>query len=238
MDFEVLVQNVYESILEDGDITIDAGAHVGRHTFPMARSVSPTGKVFCFEPLPMCRDAMLLSISKEFPELEKVISLYSFALSDYAGESEFVVAVDALGYSGLRERKYDCETKLKKIPVTVKKIDDVLADTRSLKYIKIDAEGGEFHIMRGGSNLIEKFRPLVTFEFGMNSLTEYHVIPEEVFFFWKEKRYDIFDIMGRPLTNERIFAESATIQEVWDYIALPNENIQLYKKVSKSLRKV
>ncbi|MCP5127942.1 MAG: FkbM family methyltransferase, partial [Gammaproteobacteria bacterium] len=39
-----------------------------------------------------------------------------------------------------------------------------------MKYIKIDAEGGDLIIIRGGKNYIKKHKPFVSFEFGDNSI--------------------------------------------------------------------
>jgi predicted methyltransferase len=50
-DFEAVLRRVYESVLKPGDVAIDAGAHIGSHTFPMALTVGPEGKVYAFEPI-------------------------------------------------------------------------------------------------------------------------------------------------------------------------------------------
>jgi hypothetical protein len=63
MDYEILVQKVYETILESGDNAIGVGAHVGRHTFPIANKIAPNGKIFAFEPLPMCLRQLNKSIA-------------------------------------------------------------------------------------------------------------------------------------------------------------------------------
>lgn len=237
-DYEMLVQKVYESILEDGDIAVDVGAHIGRHTIPVARKIYPHGRVFAFEPLPMCRKNILDSMKEESSRISSVVSISPYALSNYDGESEFVVAMDALGYSGLKERKYDCETRIEKIKVTVKRMDNVLADIHSLKYIKIDAEGGEFDIIRGGTQIIKKFRPLVTFEFGLSSFGEYSVNPAEVFNFWYENHYRIYDILGNLLNEAKAFTNSAINQNLWDYIAIPEENTLLTSKVIKAIKSI
>jgi len=47
-----MLEAVYTAALRDGDVAIDIGAHVGRHTLPMARAVGVRGKVYAYEPLP------------------------------------------------------------------------------------------------------------------------------------------------------------------------------------------
>src|SRR5262249_3039442 len=100
-DYEVLVQHVYEALLRPGDVAFDVGAHVGRHTAPMARCVGPTGRVLAFEPLPSCADELRRASAAGRVEI------HDCALGATPGHAEFVVAVDQPAYSGLRERLYD-----------------------------------------------------------------------------------------------------------------------------------
>jgi hypothetical protein len=54
--------------------------------------------------------------------------------------------------------------------------------------------------------------------------------------FWIEREYRIFDILARPLPTRDAFAESATTQSVWDYVALPGEAPSMAKRVFPELR--
>src|SRR6516165_8333277 len=58
IDYERLLQEAYEAFLSPGDIVVDVGAHLGRHTVPLSRCVSPGGQVFAVEPLPACRERL------------------------------------------------------------------------------------------------------------------------------------------------------------------------------------
>jgi len=49
----------------------------------------------------------------------------------------------------------------------------MLSSLSALRYIKIDAEGGELHALRGGQALIERHRPVAGFEFGANTIAAY-----------------------------------------------------------------
>jgi FkbM family methyltransferase len=235
MDYELIVQKVYESILENGDIAIDVGAHVGRHTIPIARKIAPNGKVFACEPLPMCQSPLLNSIKTNPLNLNGIVTVYPYALSDFEGISDFTIVVDDIGYSGLKERKIDNNSRIEKIKVNVKKLDNLFSKINSLRYIKIDAEGGEFNILKGGIYTIKKFRPVVTFEFGASSYSAYSVIPEQVFIFWNELNYKIYDILGNLLDGETIFAQSSINQHVWDYIAIPADNISATEEILRAI---
>jgi FkbM family methyltransferase len=221
LDFEARVQRVYEAVLRPGDVAIDVGAHRGRHLIPMARCVAPIGRVLAFEPLPVCREYLAASFARDWPDLGAIVTVHDCALGESSGRAEFVIARDAIGYSGLRERTYDVPTSLERIPVDVRRLDEFALNLASLAYIKIDAEGGELHILRGAREAIEKFRPVVTFEFGASAIGQYGVTVLEMADFWIERGYHLVDILGRPLPTRDAFAESATLQQIWDYVALP-----------------
>jgi hypothetical protein len=77
---------------------------------------------------------------------------------------------------------------------------------------------------------------VVTFEFGANSIGDYGITVGEMADFWIEREYRIFDILARPLATRDAFAESATVQSVWDYVALPGEAASLSERVFPELR--
>jgi FkbM family methyltransferase len=232
--YEVLVQAVYEALLQDGDIAIDVGAHRGRHCLPMAERVFPDGKVLAFEPLPLCRIQLEQELAAYRPELTKVLTLHPYALSDTAGTADFVVARDALAYSGLRQRTYDWPTRLRRIPVEVKRLDDLCLGLPALHFIKIDAEGAEYSILQGATGCLSKFRPVVAFEFGVNSSSAYGVTPHQMNELWAQQGYQVFAITGKLLTPEE-FMTSAREQRLWDYIAVPEERQDLRRNIVQTL---
>ena len=234
MDHEARAHRAYEAILRPGDVAIDVGAHVGDHTLPMARRVMPSGIVYAFEPLPVCRQTLRANLDRE-PALKTVVRLFDVALGASAGTAPFVVAEDALAYSGLRERVYDVPTRIKRISVEVRRLDDVLPALSALRYIKIDAEGGELHALRGGQALLERHRPVVEFEFGANSIAEYGITSSDMGAFWLDRGYVLFDVLARSLGTLDDFVASATEQEVWDYVAIPAERSELVDAVLEAL---
>lgn len=220
MDYEAKLQSFYEQFLEAGMYSVDVGAHVGRHGFEMLRLVGLSGRVLLFEPLPDLYTVLKADLEsrREEPNAE----VLPYALSDETGSTEFCVAVDALAYSGFRERRYDSETKVVRIAVEVRRLDDLIAGWPRLDYIKIDTEGAEWNVLRGATRSIERFRPVISFEFGESSYAAYGVSPGDVHDFFVDRQYLIFDILGRRL-GRAAFDESSRHQEVWDYVAIPAE---------------
>jgi FkbM family methyltransferase len=233
-NFEVLVQETYEAVLRPGDIAIDVGAHKGRHCIVMAERVFPTGRVLAFEPLPVCRERIEKEIAEYDPALSNVLTVFPYALGDCTGATEFVVAKDALAFSGLKERQYEWPTELERISIEVRRLDDLCAGLPAVRYLKVDAEGGEYHILQGAEQTLKCCRPVVAFEFGVNSIAEYKITPRDMAQFWSKLNYLVFDIVGN-LLDETGFVANAEQQKLWDYVAVPAEATALQQTLVEVL---
>lgn len=227
-DYEVLVQHVYEALLRPGDVAFDVGAHVGRHTAPMAHCVGPTGRVLAFEPLPSCADELRRASAAGRVEV------HDCALGATPGHAEFVVAVDQPAYSGLRERLYDAPTRLERLPIDVRTLDEMTAGLRSLRLVKIDVEGGEVDVLRGGRATLLRLRPVVVFEFGLRAIGNYDCSPADAFGLLDEMGYRLHGIDGRLLDAES-FTQAATMQRIYDYVAVPREDGDAIEAVERVL---
>lgn len=234
-DFEHYVRQVYEAFLKDGDIAVDVGAHVGTHALPIAQAMAPAGKLYAIEPLPTCRWYLNHHLETQYPHLKENVILYDCALSNYRGEAEFINAVDAPWFSGLKTRVYTVPTALEKIPVQVHTFDALFYGQPHLEYIKIDAEGGEYHILLGAEKCIATYRPIVTFEFGINSIAEYKITAADMAWFWQGRDYHVYTIEGELLETAADFVRCAEYQRTWDYICIPAEKAEGEARILRAL---
>lgn len=224
--YESMLEAVYRAALRPGDIAIDIGAHVGRHTLPIARAVGPAGKVFAFEPLPAAYAELRRKVENaqgSGGELAAIIT-HNVALGEEEGEAKFVFVPDFPEYSGFRERTYhDDSLRRETIDVRVLRLDSYRAEFGTVRFVKIDAEGGELTILRGGVTLIGESVPIVSFELGNGSLTNYPYTAADYFDFFAELGYTLFSIFGIPLSRDE-FISAADEQFFWDYIAVPGRS--------------
>ncbi|TIN82192.1 FkbM family methyltransferase [Mesorhizobium sp.] len=215
MDYEQAVENFYKSVLKEGDIAVDCGAHTGRHTRPMSDLVGDAGHVYAFEPLP----APFKTLEESVAERSN-LTLHNCALGSSAGTVPFVYVPQFPEYSGFRERIYhDDALERQSIMVSVVRLDDAVP-SRPIRYIKIDAEGGDLTILRGAERHLRFSRPYVTFECGDNSIKNYDYTSADYFDFFDRIGYGISTILGDKL-DRAAFIESSAVQQVWDYIASP-----------------
>jgi FkbM family methyltransferase len=216
VDYEQAVENFYSSILKQGDVVIDCGAHSGRHTRPLAELVGEDGHVYAFEPLPGPFNMLQKSLS-----CNKNVTLFNCALGTESGNASFVYVPKFPEYSGFRERIYhDDKIERRNINVTVARLDDRIPN-RAIRYIKVDAEGGDLTILRGGTQKLLDSRPIVTFECGDNSIKNYDYTSADYFDFFDRMGYRVSNILGENL-NRKAFIESSRLQKVWDYVASPS----------------
>jgi FkbM family methyltransferase len=223
-DYEGMLEAVYRNALRPGDIVIDVGAHVGRHAVPMASVVGPTGRVLAFEPLPSAYARLKVAVQQAEASDEDLapISTYELALGEEEGESEFVYVPDFPEYSGFKERLYHVDSlPRQKIRVRVKPLDRFLADVGNVRFIKVDAEGGELTILKGAAQTISRFSPIISFELGNASLVNYPYTAADYFDFISNFGYALYSIFGIPLSRCELVSAAET-QFFWDYIAIPN----------------
>lgn len=226
--YEQRLQHLYTGWLRDGDVGVDVGAHVGRHAFPMAACVGPGGRVLAFEPNP-----------RVFPVLQSRlaalglanVSTMDVALSDSAGEADFVIAVDRAEESGLRERQYDGATRLEHVRVKLTRLDDIAP--AAARFIKIDTEGAEFNVLLGARETLRRLRPLVSFEFGENSYRAYGVDPVAVHRYLSGMDYALLSIFGDAL-DEPTFVRHSREQTYWDYVASPADHAAQVQAILRS----
>lgn len=218
-DFEPIIQSVYLEIVKPGDSAIDAGAHRGLHTLPLARQVGVHGSVTAIEPIHKLAWLLQVRIRVEAPELASSIRVIEVAVSKFTGSATFILASDP-AYSGLQPRVYPADTTTRTIRVNVDTLDNLCSDLDRLSFIKLDLEGGEFDAIRGGAGIIRKHRPVLVFEYDVHRTPAFYGFRhQEVLDFFAELEYDIVDVLGVPFDNPKLWNSA----KVWYYFAIPRE---------------
>jgi FkbM family methyltransferase len=146
-------------LLSACDTFVDVGASYGLYTLVGASIVGQTGRVISFEPA--SRSSETLKRNIELNGLRNV-TLVRAALSDHEGRAKLYLHDDSSRNSlgALAELPHGCEE------VQVLTLDDLMVEPNlgRLKAIKMDVEGAEEMVLRGGEELLAQFRPAVIFE--------------------------------------------------------------------------
>jgi FkbM family methyltransferase len=155
-----------------GDTCLDIGAHKGYVTLQLARAVGPTGRVYAFEPDPRARAVLEKNCARNgFVN----VSILPFALGSKNGTAEFELSKQ-LGWSSQFPNAQVAGTMLRKIEVPVRSFDDlvdsgdVVFHSGLLSFVKIDAEGAEYHVLSGMKRTMTRWAPIVWMEINPPSL--------------------------------------------------------------------
>jgi len=150
-----------------GAVCWDIGAHIGYHSLAFA---ALGAEVVAFEPNEHNAKVLRMHLEKN-PALGRRIRHLALALADHDGEMTFVQSSDMSGASSGSHLETGCEP-LKVYPgfdrvgVPVAQID-TLIEARSEKrpaILKIDVEGAEALVLRGGIGLLTSHKPLILME--------------------------------------------------------------------------
>jgi FkbM family methyltransferase len=143
--------------LQKDDIAIDVGANKGGYLWSVSRAV-PSGQVFAFEPQPIffaylrkvCPQAWLHNVHIE-----------PFGLSDRPGV--FTLAIpgsDPTSPAASFEEAVKSREPHQSYEVQVTTLDNYFENVSGhVGAIKIDVEGHELAVLRGGLNLLKKHKP-------------------------------------------------------------------------------
>ena len=182
------------AMLKPGEAAIDIGANVGWYSTLFSELVGAQGKVYGFEP----NEKALKILTKTaglYPQLEIVPS----ALGD--SEGEVVLHIPGDGGQGSIEDLPGAVTTSQRCRVTT--LDNFLGsrEPRDITFIKCDAEGAEFRILRGASSLLKSEKPPIwLMEISVGAAKRFGYHPDDIL--------DYFDSF--PEAGYRAFIIEAT----------------------------
>jgi FkbM family methyltransferase len=166
---------IMERVLERGSNCVDVGCHRGQILDEMLR-VAPEGTHYAFEPLPHLHE----ELERKYAGHANV-KLHRLALSEAAGETTFQHVVTNPAYSGILRRRYDRpDEEVVEIHVKLARLDDVVPKDLPIRLVKIDVEGAELGVLKGGLGILRRSRPYVVFEHGLGGSDHYGTRPEDV----------------------------------------------------------
>lgn len=148
-----------ERILSPESVILDVGANVGYYSIHLASALGPDCQVLAFEPFP--GNYRLLCEHIELNGLQKQICAFPFGLSDRKRAGRMQMRSGNCGSANLNNERPDAGAV-----VTLTTLDEFWGehDRSRLDFVKIDVEGHEERVIRGGEETIRKTRPLVLIE--------------------------------------------------------------------------
>ncbi len=146
-------------LIRAGDVVVEVGANIGSHTIALAKTVGTSGKVYAFEPQRACYSLLESQIA-----LNQLENIYAYRYG--VGRTKEKLWLPKVNYGAVgnfgavelaRNKSADSEQ------VDIVTLDEMLGDV-ACSLIKIDVEGMEEDVIRGGIGVIEKHSPIIYVE--------------------------------------------------------------------------
>lgn len=156
-----------EKFLDSSGVLVDIGANTGIYTLKAAKHFSAGGgTVVAVEPFPDMLASLHHSIQLNgFTN----VRLRNFCASDKTGATTFWMNFNKPNSFSLLKRDENAGC-LSTLAVA---LDDLFAweNLNRLDYLKIDAEGAEQQILKGGEKTISKYRPIIQVEVNIHEVS-------------------------------------------------------------------
>mgnify|MGYP006104435099 CR=1 FL=1 len=184
--YDTLTKKIMRIVLEKDSSFVDVGCHKGEVLLE-AIKFAPNGFHFGFEPIPTLYEQLILDFGKN-------CDIRQVGLSNSRGVSKFNYVKTNPAYSGIKKRAYPKQESIEEITIKLDTLDHQLFDATRVDFIKIDVEGGELNVLRGGVNIIRKFNPVIVFEYGLGASEFYNATPKEMWGFFDDVKYNIYTL--------------------------------------------
>ena len=159
-EYNGLEAEFLKRFINPGDVAVEVGANIGSHTVGLGKAVGAQGKVYAFEPQRACY--ALLQAQIALNRLSNVVIAYNEGVGRERSRLWVPAAnYDKLGnFGGLSLGEQQGGSAQ---PVDVVTLDERLGDSKC-SLIKIDVEGMEADVIRGGLKTIREHRPFLYVE--------------------------------------------------------------------------
>jgi FkbM family methyltransferase len=143
-------------LVRRGERSIDVGGNRGQYTYALWRIGS---RVDVFEPNPMCSRLL-----KAWATNKTSVVVHAIGLSDNAGEAELHIPVDRFGneHDASATLSADISTETRTVRVSLATLDSFTF--ANVAFVKIDVEGHEYNVLKGGEKLFKQQRPSILIE--------------------------------------------------------------------------
>lgn len=155
-EYDPATSQIIKRFVSKDSVSMDVGANVGALTLLMAK-IAHQGVTIAVAPGPPTFRRLLGNLRLN-PEISRRVMPYQVGLGDEEGELLWSEDQSNRGNAGLLDSAGT--------PVPVTTLDSLFQSTRldTLNFIKIDVEGMEYEVVKGGVRTIEKHRPIIYFE--------------------------------------------------------------------------
>jgi FkbM family methyltransferase len=155
--YEPHVTELFEKLVDPGDLVMDIGANIGYHTVQLSKLVGDRGSVIAVEPQRLIHTFLCANIV-----LNSCFNVIT--IQKAVGNGSDKLSLSFIDYSD-----NELNTGCQRIGIGGEQVEQITLDSiptiAPLKFIKIDAQGAEPFVIAGGlKTLTSGERPIICFE--------------------------------------------------------------------------
>jgi len=187
-----LEDQVFEALVQPGDVVYDIGANYGTTALFFARLAGPRGQVAAFEPVLSTYVRMCEEIQRDTYE-KAPICTFPMGLADSSGSRSLSVgAQSALASLAAPPDSHAGVTVAESALFTT--LDEIVATghLRPPTLLKIDVEGAEMLVFQGAGDVLRRMRPTIHVEIFAPWLRRFSLSPWDVLRTLKECGYEFW----------------------------------------------
>lgn len=195
---------------------LDIGANTGQFTKTIS-TLLPNAKIYSFEPLPECFE-QIQRLANKNPQIKAL----NLGIGNQSGvicfeRSSVSVSSSFLKMSDIHKEAFPSTKNNNTIDVKIAKLDDVIKDldiTESL-LIKIDVQGYENEVLKGGEKTIKKAK-LIIVETSFVTLYESQPLFDEIYSMFKNWGFlyvGMLDQLSDPNTGMILQGDSIFVRQ-------------------------
>ena len=165
----------YKKYIPHGGVVIDGGANIGTYSAAFCKLVGDEGRVYSFEPNPPAFTCLYINA----PKAKK----FMFALGEKDGFCDMATNLN-YGASHLKEGNN----------IAIRPLDFLNLDR--CDFIKLDLEGYELFALKGATETIKKYRPVLALEVSPNHMSRFDITPNELYEYLDSIDYGVVEKSG------------------------------------------
>jgi FkbM family methyltransferase len=195
-----LIYNIINTLNIKNPIFFDIGASTG--SFSLLQKCIPTITTHSFEPIPNIFNILQKNI--------KLNNIQNIFLNNIAlGESDYETTIKLPEYSKFETLRKNTglatlgQTPLRfdkyvELPTKVISLDNYCEknNINNIDIIKIDTEGYEYHILKGGSKIISKYKPIIFMEYNLTNMKQCNITEKQILDIINDFDYTILEKYG------------------------------------------
>jgi FkbM family methyltransferase len=179
-------------LVRPGMTVLDIGANIGYFTLLMASLVGPRGQVHAIEPNPIMLQRVEANIVLNPPLQDGRIKTHHLALGAKSGHADFFCPnTGHEGVGGLKDIKRAPLDQVIQVPVATLDGFVQAQGIEKLDFIKMDIEGGELDVLRGGERALRQLRPVWLFEACELNTAPYGYRAPEILSYLEQRDYRV-----------------------------------------------